>query len=1257
MTIVPGYGKTPNRVLLCGEAPGKTEAKRGRPFAGKSGEEQKWYLSPYRINPDHWYMTNVVKTYLEGNPDPTPELILEWTPELIREVHACNPQLIIAVGRFAIQWFLGDRADLDSCHNIPHKPGAFDPSRASRSPQNSIILPVYHPAAGFYKAKVRPLIQEDYRVVASTIKKLQAGETIEFRHDPYAGREDYRDVTGKQLESALKSAKLDDLRYLGLDTEGYPRRDMHWSTQVSWQPGIAYVLRTSQPDLQRGIAALQQLADTGRTTFITHDASTPSGCLYDLTMSSVVGLNYSRAPLYNTMYAAYLTRLEPKGLKPLCWRFNGMYMEDYHSLIGDVARQKQLDYLIEVSCRSWPKPEPRLEHNNDGSSKLKTYQHITKAVEKIIVDIVTGKETKDGPTNPLKRWRDLDPVQVRHVESVMGRMPVATLDDVSLEKAVFYACLSKDSLVETQGGPRRISELVKEKYNGKVWSVDSGGQRILSKVCGWHRNSKTDDGDIEWFSVQTECSRFGRWGQLATRYTHNHKLMTLKGWKAISDLNSDDCIATGVERLSDVQRQIVIGSVLGDGSISKRNDAGWGQFRISHCENQKDYLVWKTDMLWGSPEIKSTAGKQGDINGRSVKRQTQFHITCPSHPELVPIRDEAYSGRPNEIVVGSWVNDLDALGLAIWYQDDGTLVSRRYPRIYTLAMSQDSVERLKEIMWNNFEIEASSYVANGNYTFGGHVLTVGAKCSDKFFSIIAPFVHPSMRYKIPESYRSSVFNESIHCESRGQYFSRVVRMYSNPSARRGNLRTSYCIDVEETHNFITTSGEVAHNCRDADATRRLMFPLMERLKSLDLSHRMPDDMQVAPIFWEMQQNGMAADRQMFVDLGESMSEQMYAIGARLSHEFFSSRPFNPGSPKQVQVLLKRRGLRASKQTDTGDESTAKKSIEHLRFLDPAIGLVFDWRERQHIRDSFCKPILSIIPEHERFYNVRSNLRIADTETRRLSSSAPNLLNIPVRTDIGRAVRSCYRLAEDLGQVLYAADLSQIELRILADESNSKFLIGEFLKPKSDPHKQIAMRVFGISNEQDVDEFKHRLPAKTTIYGISYGQQDQGLSDQLRMLGLDNWDVRACGELRREILSIIGINDYKDRLIASARSRGYIRDRGGMYRYLPDLRSRDRKLSAEAERHVVSSRIQGTAQTAIQNSMRHLRPSIQALADSGHDIKWRLQVHDELILTCPREDVEIVDYLCLDAMTNHHGLKLKIPIVAKGHTATTWGELK
>jgi DNA polymerase I-like protein with 3'-5' exonuclease and polymerase domains len=129
------------------------------------------------------------------------------------------------------------------------------------------------------------------------------------------------------------------------------------------------------------------------------------------------------------------------------------------------------------------------------------------------------------------------------------------------------------------------------------------------------------------------------------------------------------------------------------------------------------------------------------------------------------------------------------------------------------------------------------------------------------------------------------------------------------------------------------------------------------------------------------------------------------------------------------------------------------------------------------------------------------------------------------------------------------------------------------------------------------------------------------------------------------------------LISSARSRGYIRDRGGMYRYLPDLRSRDRKLSAEAERHVVSSRIQGTAQTAIQNSMRHLRPSIQALADSGHDIKWRLQVHDELILTCPREDVEIADYLCLDAMTNHHGLKLKIPIVAKGHTATTWGELK
>lgn len=884
--IVPSYGRSPNPILLCGESPGRDEARLLRPFAGKSGLEQKHYLAPHKLNPDHWYLTNVVKLYQHDNPDPTPELIQQFTPELIREVHQCNPRLIIAVGRFAIQWFLGDDADLESCHGLVHRPGHFDQSIANRCPSHSIVLPIYHPAAGFYKDKLRPIIQSDYRVVADVVNRIRSNEPIIIRNDNYHGREQYHDVTGKQLVNLIGESFNLNNPLIALDTEGIPSSP--WSLQVSWEPGTAYTLRCSQPDFQHAINALQSLADNG-VTFTTHDASTPMGCLYDMTMCDVMGLNLSRAKLFNTMYASYLFRLEPKGLKPLSYRFNAMQMEDYPSLIAGIAKQKQLDYLINITTHKWPKPEPRLEHANDGTSRLKTYQPIATGAQKIIVDIITSRETKDGPTNPYKRWYDLDPIQLKLVESKLGPMPTATLDDI-------------------------------------------------------------------------------------------YKL--------------------------DPQR-------------------------------------------------------------------------------------------------------------------------------------------------------------------------------------------------------------AIHYAS-----------------------------------------------RDADATFRLIQPFIEHLTQLDLLDLFNRAMSTIPIFWEMQQNGMPADRTLFAQLEQQMSDAMSIIGDKISTKYFSSRPFNPKSPVHVRTLLQRRGLKASKKTNNGDDSTGKKSIEHLRFVDPAIELMFDWREHQHIKDSFCLPILDIIPEHIQHYNVRSNLRIADTGPRRLASTDPNLLNIPVRKDIGRAVRSCYALAKDSNQVLYGADLSQIELRVLADESNSKFLIERFLTPKADPHRDMAMRVFGITNPADVDEFKHRLPAKTTIYGIIFGQQGQGLSDQLRMLGLTGWDVKSCTDLKNEVFKILGINEYIDNLVRYARRKGYIRTCLGMYRYFPDLNSNDYSLRSEAERQVVSHRISGTAQDMIQEAMRNLRPTIWSMVDSGLDVKWRLQVHDELIFSCTEDIVDTLGCFTLNAMSNMKGvLKMKVPVVAKGHVARDWGELK
>lgn len=384
-------------------------------------------MSNYDMVPDHYYLTNVNKTYLDGNPDPSPDLISYWTPYLEDEIRQVSPKLIVCVGRFSAQWFLGPDTDMESCHGLPHT--------SPRYP-GVVILPVIHPASGFYQPKSKALIAWDYSQVARVWELIRTGQSqkINYRHDPYAGKEQYHDVTGNDLASILAFAQPHEI---GLDTEGIPSNP--WSVQISHTPGAAYTLRLSQPDFHAGISALQQHVDTG-CLIITHDAGTPQGCLYDTIMCRAMGLELSRARLWNTMYAAYLLRIESKSLKTLLYRWCGMQMEDYMSLVSGIGREKQIDYLLSASSRKWSKAEPYISYENNGEYKLNKPKSINSRIDTILKDILNEKRNKEGElTDPYKRWKDVD-VKLRvEVERELGPMPIATLDDVELERAVFYA--------------------------------------------------------------------------------------------------------------------------------------------------------------------------------------------------------------------------------------------------------------------------------------------------------------------------------------------------------------------------------------------------------------------------------------------------------------------------------------------------------------------------------------------------------------------------------------------------------------------------------------------------------------------------------------------------------------------------------------------------------------------------------------------------------------------------------------------------
>jgi len=443
--------------MIVGEAPGKEEAARGRPFVGKSGQEQDAYLARHGLSSYTAYVTNVCKEYREGNPDPTHEQIERWTPELLREIDEVRPRIILAVGRFAVRWFLGDDADMERVHGMPHHAGAFDPSRAERA-RGAVVVPVYHPAFGFYDGDMRAVISYDYEQAARAYRLVLANRETHLRFpvDEYGDAVHYCDVTGAEMHECLDGVDGP----VGLDTEGVP--GAVWSVQVSTAPGTGFILRCSQPDFDVGIRAIQRYVNRGGLVVI-HNA------MYDIGIAREVGLELRHARLWDTMYASYLLRLEPQGLKPLAYRWLGVRMTSYEETVGDAGYQKQIDYLTQtLELAPWPKAEPRAITDNAGRSRLYRPQSVDRRAMAIL------QAALEDPTIDIrKRWADVDPPSRALVEAVLGEMPIGTLDDIPLERAIRYAVRDADVTL------RLFDPLCEAHHHHKLTGLMNSGMEVL----------------------------------------------------------------------------------------------------------------------------------------------------------------------------------------------------------------------------------------------------------------------------------------------------------------------------------------------------------------------------------------------------------------------------------------------------------------------------------------------------------------------------------------------------------------------------------------------------------------------------------------------------------------------------------------------------------------------------------------------------------------------------------------------------------
>lgn len=378
-------------------------------------------------------------------------------------------------------------------------------------------------------------------------------------------------------------------------------------------------------------------------------------------------------------------------------------------------------------------------------------------------------------------------------------------------------------------------------------------------------------------------------------------------------------------------------------------------------------------------------------------------------------------------------------------------------------------------------------------------------------------------------------------------------------------------------------------------------------------------------------NEMAVENQAVID---KLTQDIYEM---------AGEEFNINSPKQLGVILfEKMGLplEYTKKTKTG-YSTAVDVLERLAPIAPIVAKILEYRQITKLQSTYVLGLQDYILEDGK---IHTRYMQDLTQTGRLSSVDPNLQNIPVRLEQGRLIRKAF-VPSTKDAVLLSSDYSQIELRVLAHISGDEHLIAAF-KEGADIHTSTAMRVFGIEKPEDVTP-NDRRNAKAVNFGIVYGISDFGLSNNL---GISRKKAKEYIDTYFERYP--GIKAYMDNVVREAKDKGYVSTLFHRRRELPDINSRNFNVRNFAERTAINSPIQGSAADILKIAMINLD---KALVEGGYKTKMLLQVHDEIILEVPRDELLAMKALVKETMES--AVELAVPLIADENEGCTWYEAK
>ncbi len=473
---------------------------------------------------------------------------------------------------------------------------------------------------------------------------------------------------------------------------------------------------------------------------------------------------------------------------------------------------------------------------------------------------------------------------------------------------------------------------------------------------------------------------------------------------------------------------------------------------------------------------------------------------------------------------------------------------------------------------------------------------------------------------------------------RGLAFDRLGHELVDPKTLLGTGRKAITFaqtDPAQCAPYAAGNADLALRLADALAPELAATHVDGVFAEIDLPH--------IPVLARMERWGIAIDVDALHELGATLVERI-AAAERAVYEAVGHE-FQIGSPQQLSlVLFEELGLPRTRKTATG-WTTDADALEALRDVHPAVDAVLQWRELTKIKSTYVDTLpQQVNPRTGRVHTVFSQVTAA---TGRLSSNDPNLQNIPVRTEIGNAVRRAF-VARGCGAdpVLLSFDYSQIELRVLAHVSGDEGLRRAFLEGL-DIHRATGSSVFGVPLERVTPEMRRR--AKVFNFGVLYGLTAFGLSTRERI-------PRAEAEafISAYFEAYPAVAQWRERTVAEARQLGYAETLSGRRRYIPELRSTDHNRRMAAERIAINMPIQGTAADIIKIAMNRIDAELLERRAAGKLARMVLQVHDELIFELPREELDDVRAIARRLMPS---LPLDVPLDLDEKSGTSWGEME